>query len=93
MQGGNDVEILVDTAWKLPDGVTCERCVLQVTYQLSYSLYLARLYQVQRCEVAELYRWTNRPRHASGNSHADPSVLMYGGHSIPLTRSTPFQIQ
>ncbi len=31
VQGGNDVQILVDKKWKLPDGVTCERCVLQVT--------------------------------------------------------------
>jgi hypothetical protein len=31
VQGGNDVQIMVDKKWKLPDGVTCERCVLQVT--------------------------------------------------------------
>lgn len=31
MQGGNDVQILVDKKWKLPHGVTCDRCVLQVT--------------------------------------------------------------
>jgi hypothetical protein len=30
VQGGNDVQIMVDKKWKLPDGVTCERCVLQV---------------------------------------------------------------
>ncbi len=30
MQGGNDAEFLVDQKWKLPAGVSCERCVLQV---------------------------------------------------------------